>query len=533
MSLAGLSERIHGRSAASLLLTMLILVTPTAGVVLLFQTLFRSTIVDFVPAGATWNDEVYYWHQAATYSQVGLAGGYYTYEELPPRSSGWVRFGAWGPAYPVLYGTAGRMLGGWKPYTGIVINLVAMTAAYGVFVALVDPDVRQLLVLELFSLVWWPTWFYLAFSSSYAFIYACSIIIAALFYRLIQLRQTPSTQFEWLALAFLVGASTVRPQIAILSFPLFFITLRDGSWRSQGLAVLKGIGVVGLAYLFMILFSSSYPYAPIFSQAIGGVGFSVPGMARDILSNITWNTVDLITYHLVTPSAFFSGLVWWNIGLTGQLFVTLLAATVAALLSVRLARKTAAGFGPIEVELLFHVFNLASILAIVTTVYTASLAVNYAPCLLVSYLLLIAFRHWRAAAAVVLCNLGFMVLFPGTFHEWRSANFQYDAPQLAQAQNALAGVVRYQPGADPWCNTLLSASAPFTFPEMISIPPGIGYSVHLGEAGDPYLALPVKSRYVLVAAGTAPPLQWGNLELLAASSVGNLYVNWDSPCQQT
>ena len=527
----------HGKRTgvvASIILIASIVASPTAVTSLLIYASYNSTILDSIPAGATWNDEVYYWHQAYTFSTVGFSGGYYTYEEIPPRSAQWVRFAAWGPVYPVLFGALGNLLGGgWKPYTGIFINLGAVTLALAVFIFLVRPDIRQLVALQLFLLVWWPLWFFLPYTGSYAFVFGISIVAAALFYRLTRLPNTPSATIRWLALALILGASTLRPQFAVLAFPLFLLTSRNHSGRSVLTAVLKGVGVVGFAAAFTLMFYSPFPYFGIARMLLGNADVSALTAVHSILSNIVSNTVDLIRVHLLSPSPYFSGFVWWKVSLTGQLVASLLVAAAAGLVVWRRVRiSNSPESCQTGVELLFHVFNLASILGIVTTVYTASLPVHYMPPLLLSYLLLIACKRWRAITAVIACNLAFMCLSPGTFYEWRTANFKYDSQALGLARDALKDVMRYQPGVDPWCNTLLSAAAPFTYAEMISVPPGIGYSVHMNSPVTTPRRVPFRSRYILYVAGEAPPPEWGSLTLLKTSTVGDLYLNLNSACQK-
>jgi hypothetical protein len=72
---------------------------------------------------------------------------------------------------------------------------------------------------------------------------------------------------------------------------------------------------------------------------------------------------------------------------------------------------------------------------------------------------------------------------------------------------------------------------PFSYEEVAMTPAGIGYSAHLAGVGDPYLKFPLKSRYVLLAAGQQPLHEWGELQLLTAFPIGDLYLNLESPCE--
>lgn len=102
----GLIIRRVGTFLARLLVSFL----PALLVISILHFRYGTNIYEHVPV---WNDEVGYWHQAATFAAVGFQGGYYSYNENTARAT-WTRFGVHGPWYPMLYGTLGRLLGGWE-----------------------------------------------------------------------------------------------------------------------------------------------------------------------------------------------------------------------------------------------------------------------------------------------------------------------------------------------------------------------------------------------------------------------------------
>ena len=85
-------------------------VLPAATILVLIHLLFGTTIFhDHPSTQLVWNDEIYYWHQIATFKRAGFNGGYYTYQEVPaPNLS---HFGTHGPMFPMIYGVLGYLVG--------------------------------------------------------------------------------------------------------------------------------------------------------------------------------------------------------------------------------------------------------------------------------------------------------------------------------------------------------------------------------------------------------------------------------------
>src|SRR5215218_89830 len=81
---------------------------PTLVTVVLLYVHLGAHVRDFVPS--FWNDQVGYWHRAASFSRVGLDSGYYAPNE---HTAAWAlnRFGVGGPWYPALYGAIGSLVG--------------------------------------------------------------------------------------------------------------------------------------------------------------------------------------------------------------------------------------------------------------------------------------------------------------------------------------------------------------------------------------------------------------------------------------
>jgi hypothetical protein len=131
------------------------------------------------------------------------------------------------------------------------------------------------------------------------------------------------------------------------------------------------------------------------------------------------------------------------------------------------------------------------------------------------------------AGLLILSQLVGTSVFLRAFREERQANFVWDRRGYLELQNALATAgVTFQPGADRWCNTLLTSQFP---PFLTVVPPGVGLSV----AREPnQLTRPARSRFLLLddralADFVRPPRG----EPLARLPYGTLYRNLDSDCR--
>lgn len=67
------------------------------------------SILEFVPNSS---DEIIYWREIKTFSEYGFGGGQYSTDERPALFSA-SPFGSHGPAFAMLFGSLGRMVG-WR-----------------------------------------------------------------------------------------------------------------------------------------------------------------------------------------------------------------------------------------------------------------------------------------------------------------------------------------------------------------------------------------------------------------------------------
>lgn len=498
------------------LLIVLVLLTPALATYGLISVLASAAISSFVP---TASDEVSYWREMLAFREVGLAGGYHSYEEQPPPSADFVRFGFHGPAFPVLYGMLYRLLGR-APYWGIVLNVALLTAALGLFIYGVKPDARQLLMVNAVLITFWPMLLYITTWMQEGVRQAIAIVLSVIFYRLLAADRSPPLRLGYLALVLVLIASLFNPAWSFMALPVFAFYERR-TLRGVLIAAAKTAAIVLAMFALFSWWSAPY-YANEYSSAVNVARAFSGSLSRGLLSAL----------GIVLENA----ILFRRSSLNGlevlQRFQALLLLALAALggLSMLKARKSD---DPPEAlkEPLFHLFNLAFPLAFTFFLYTPS--VDYRPLaahLLISLFLLIACRRFWLVGLIVGSSALFAPNFAFMYRQWPAANF--DAARHREfevAQDSLDKIVSFDSNQDAWCNTLLSAASPFSPLEAAAIPPGIGYSVTLHPDR---LQLPIKSKYVLVDPDNQRlPVEQMHLELLKSTPVGDLYLNLDAPCR--
>src|SRR5262249_54396437 len=135
-----------------------------------------GNLASYMPSyRATYNDSMLYWREAYTFSQVGFNGGFYTTNELPARL-GFIHFYVYGPVYPIVYGTIGRLFG-WYYATPVIINLALIGLAIAAFTIITRPDRRQLLLAGALFATFWPILLFLLSNMQESYQQALAILL--------------------------------------------------------------------------------------------------------------------------------------------------------------------------------------------------------------------------------------------------------------------------------------------------------------------------------------------------------------------
>ncbi len=498
----GSVQAVIGRSAAVLLCV--------AGVPLLVLALLYAFFgVGLSHYRPLTNDEVAYWHQAQTFSQVGFRGGYYTVDERT-NPSGITPFGPHGPGFAMLYGSLAAPFG-WHRYSVPLLNLIALAAAMGVWIWLTRLDVPRLLLAGVTLLTCWHVVFWAPTGMQESLHQAGSIVLAGCFASVLTAApRRGAVVLGWVAIGVL---TFIRPSWIIV-LPLWAIVTTRHARRPVMLAAIAGSLLYGAIILFAYN-STTAPYGTGFFF-LRAASLSLPVQA--LMNNVQDNLARIARADQFHPIELLQRY---------QYVGFLVAATAATLWALRRRDQTVS---PVA-HLLVSVTALGVALAAMFVLYEFSSFAEHR--VLSSFLVFGALLCVAApgrvgpllVAGLMLSNVVSVGMAVGEFKDvWRD-RFPPAAQDVSALEQAIRGKVVYQPGASRWCNTMLTSQYPSS---LVAVPAGIGLSVLQKPE---LLHVPPHSHYMLLddmmrAAFPVPP----NLDVIATLPYGTLYVNRDSGC---
>ncbi len=498
------------RPIVRILTTALIALAPLAATLALARLHLRTNITQFVPY---FNDEVGYWHQVLTFKTAGFNGGYYSLNEWPPMAS-FLHYDTFGPWYPMLYGAA-AVLVGWEPYSGIIVNGLALAVALFTFYLLLRLPPRRALLAGGFTLTSWPVLLFLFSNMQESLQQAFAIGTAILFYAVITRRgRLPAALYRG-GLAWLLAIAITRPAWALLFLPYFGLASRRRGWGRLIMTLLQSTLAVGVVLLAGMI--TGAPGNNSIYKTIGSFTISPDIGVRYLLAYVSGNL-----------AAFFNPrkplLDWLQ---TVQTLVLIAGALIV------LWRRRGAADG-IRDEAAFHALNLGGIVAASQALYIVGTGGDYRVTgahLLLSGLLLVLCRRDRVALALLASNLVFFPAFLDHYAAAARPALTADRAALTEFRAAAHQAVRYDPhAASAWCNTLI-LPIPLYDERLTGIPGGIGLSFFVDADEVP---LPLKSQYLLTDPVTAERLlrrqPRPRLELLAEQPAAALYRNLDANC---
>jgi hypothetical protein len=487
---------------------------PIVVVALIWQS-FGVPVASFRPFI---NDEVTYWHQAATFAAAGFGGGFYTSAEVT-NPSGLTPFGAHGPGFPLVYGLFGALFT-WRPFSPVAANLVFVSLAVWLCLSLARATTVRALLLAALLCTFWPLLFWAPTAMQESLHHAGAVAMAGCVAGV--LRPQPSRAARVLGWILLAALAFIRPSWLVV-MPVWAVAVTWG--RRPGVIVAALVGAVALALTVLVAYGrTAAPFVPpfFFLRATSG-GLGVATLLDNLSANLRM-TADLSAYEPV------------EVLLRAQYWIWLAVATVIAV--VALMRRssdmssTPRG-GDAAPHLAAGAVAMAGALGLMLVLYTLTNATEHR--VLSAFLLfaaaLAALAPGRAApvlaVALVASNLVTASTFLQAFTEERQANFVWDRRPQRELQTALATAgIAFRPGEDRWCNTLLVSQFP---PFLTAVPPGIGLSV-VREPDQ--LTLPMRSRYALLdERALADFARAPRIEPLARLPYGMLYRNLDAECR--
>ncbi len=491
------------------LLALLVSLSPLLVTVALLRLQLNVSVADYLPVG--WNDATWYWHQTASFSQVGFNSGYYTVNEQPPRLAGY-KFSSAGPLFPVVYGFFAHFTG-WDYATGILYNMVVLVGASLLFIRLAQLSKSEILLFGGLLLLIGPVLLYLPTNAQETLHQAGALVLAGMLVR--SWRGSTSWGFRLLTLVWLLFISQLRLSWGLLLLPVCLSFLSRFSWRGlAGALLLTGFGAI-ITYMGVNI-TSTPEHSTMF--IVADQLSQQPGLALQAL---------LLTVERNINASFLRLHNILDLGLKdiSGLQIALVVGFGLMLTFQQTSRWKARAEG------LFHLYNLLMIVGVGLVLYAYPGYYRvFGAHVLLSALVLLACHRLRAVLLLLLVSALLLGVYLRLYPLSQAGNYALNPATVAEAQQELARHVVYQPGASPWCNTLLLSG--FILDErLLYVPPGIGISMIIQR-----LPEPMKSRYLLVTDRYLEVTRsglgdsWEGLEWVAETRAGTLYRNTRADC---
>jgi len=497
-------------------LALLVCLTPMLVGILLLQLVFQATFQDFLPL---WSDELWYWHQAKTFTAVGWDNGYYTAAELTP-SADWSRYYAWGPYVVMFYSLFDRLFS-LQPQSILYINLVLLTIAIAVSLWVMRPNRRQLILMGLLYALWSPMILYIPTGMLEVLQHTIAILLASIFYILINREPDapPSKRVLAIGVLLIVAVSLIRVTWAVLLLPLFVLSRADRSWRTLIASTVIAVPIVLM--LAQLVLTTAAPFTNNFTLVIWRFQESFAAGLELYQRAIYFNIVRLFDASVPLHLAFrllFLGLFLFSLW---QLWRTI--------------RKPQRGEKSWREQIVLHFYNLGFIALTGIFVYHLHDWFGFrwvAANLFFTVLLLVAFMRWRVSLAVI---GALVIMLPLTLQSYTQLHESHIVDAEAHAAYAdwrqtLGAVLVYQPEAETgWCNTLLVALPGAYDPlQLLAVEPGIGLSIWQPQI---IPNLPFKSAYLLLDDERLAQYPDDiHVETISEFEKGTLYRNLDAAC---
>jgi hypothetical protein len=501
--------REPGSRGSRIALGVLVVVAPAIGTCVLLATLFDATLLDYFPLVS---DEIAYQRQIATFVQAGFNGGYFTAYERPARLA-FTHFSVHGPAFPVLYGLVGRIVG-WHIYSGPIFNLVVLGLATAIFLAMGRLSRAQILIAGSLLVTSWWVLLMASITMQESLNQAVMIVIAGCVARLMHPATEHHGRLLMGALVMLAVASVLRPTNWIVAVPLVLI----GMPRHRPLRVaLATFGAaLGVPFFWLLWRSISAPIPGLAIEWEPTTSSGAVGMLVRYFTDHLRNNAEIFELARFLDAPFFQHVMFESVA------IALLCLPLTAIGAWR-------GTPTFKVDL-FNALTLGLALVAFLGFYfdsQASISRVMSPFLLMALLTYVATRSrtW-IVGGVIAANLLVAPSFLATYREWRVDLFRNDQSRYEQFRGQLAPWLTFDPSRKPWCNTLLTTTYER---EIVAVPAGIGLSV-----GRPVTELtpPIKSGYVLLTPDSVKDFgDKARLQHLATTALGDLYANSDAGCK--
>jgi len=494
----------------------------------------NASVTDLFPL---YSDEIYYWHQAATFARVGFANGQYSIGEMPAQIG---RYHAWGLAAPILYGTIGRFTG-WPLWAIPLANILLVSMALALWVAVARPSIKQIVAALIFLGTFSP-FVTLISSSMFEFVqYAWAIVLAGVFCRLLQ-HPPDSRALRWglLALCLACFVALFRVTWSIMIPIVGLLALRHRGPRAAMLGWIIGMGLAAIMYVVYTRTAAPYSeYVPHFKAFSEGISIGLEAVWSHIVVN-----VDLFLHgEPIEMSLRLQVLAVWGMVCAGTILRKIawkLLPDDAArdeIISEKATPRFWNAFATDDVgEVLLHTFLLMGLLFLIIVVYDVGSWRDYrllSSHVVLSGFLLVGRRRWGILAVLIGISVLTLPYTLDTTREWTQEYLKQETIliRLHEINPQIDDVVRYDPTfKPPLCNTL-THTVYFAFISthtLLAVDPGMGLTILLSDAD---VHLPFQARDLLLDNDFISRYSGElNVEFLLSVPGGVLYRNLDAPC---
>ncbi len=493
--------------------TVIALPTVTAAFLL---TTYSATFQDV--AAPIWSDEVFYWHQAASFGRVGFDSGYYTLHEKTA-SALFAHYYVWGTAPPIIYGLPARVLG-WELYSMPIYNLAFLSAGLAVYIWSVKPNISSLLLLAATVVTYPPFVTHYNIAMLPLMELGVSLGLAG---GILNYLRAPARWKLIALLAAVIIAGFIRVYWVLLVLPLLLASLER--WTPRSIVPMLGGGIVLIAAVWGAFLYTSAPYPNLVNQIL--TASSVEDALQAWMLHVSSNVSSLTQGHPL------------ELNQRAQLAFLVLFATAALGWQLWRARRTTGLAQTLRraptYALLIGLYLLISTLAIAVFIYDVFDWRGFrllAPVMLFATALLIGVRWWGAVVVFVLMSAALMPNTLETNRLWLSEKLHYreQAADFSTWHEQLKAAAPYDAqAASPWCNTVyFPVGYLMNMPLLVSaFDRGIGLSFWF-DLAPPFN---IKSRWLLLTDDfAAEHRDQLRVERLLTVPNGALYRNLDSPC---
>lgn len=485
----------------------------------------NASLSDLFPL---YSDEIYYWHQAATFARVGFANGQYSIGEIPAQIG---RYHAWGLAAPILYGTIGHFTG-WPLWAIPLINMILMSVALALWVGVVRPSIKQILAALIFLGTFSP-FVTLISSSMFELVqYAWAIVLAGVLGHL--LHHPPATRaLRWglLALFLACFVALFRVTWSVIIPIVGALALRHRGYRGALVGWIIGMGLAAIMYVVYMRTAAPYSeYVPHFKAFSGGIRVGLEAVWLHIAVN-----VDLFLHgEPIEMSLRLQVLGVWGLVCAGYLLRRLILRYQP---SQKTSQRLWNAFATDDLgEVLLHTFLLLGLLFLIIVVYDVGSWRDYrllSSHVILSVFLLIGRRRWGVLFVLIATSVLTLPYTLDTTRDWTQEYLKQEniLVRLDEINPQIDDVVQYDPTfKSPLCNTV-THTVYFAFTSthtLLAVEPGMGLTILLSDAD---VHLPFQAHYLLLDNDFISRYSAQlNVEFLMSVPGGVLYRNLDAPC---